>query len=112
MPERERPTGETVPEDDQYGGYANYPTWAVHLWLANTEDTYYEAKDLLKAAGGPHKGAKNLQAWIEGMGPLEESSMYADILAWALQAVDWDEVARALGPQEWEALQPPTAPSP
>ena len=33
--------------------------------------------------------------------------MYTDILSWALQIVDWDTVARALGPDEWDATASP-----
>lgn len=35
--------------------------------------------------------------------------MYADILGWALQIVDWDTVARALGPEEWSEPAPPSS---
>jgi len=108
MPEREQRSSEPAAEVDQYNGYANYPTWAVHLWLANTEDTYYEARDLLADAGEPQQGAQDLKAWIEGQNPIEVPSMFAELMAWALQAVDWDEVARALGPQEWESPTPAT----
>lgn len=110
MPEREQSSSEPAAEDDQYNGYANYPTWVVQLWLANTEDTYYEARDLLADTGEPRQGAQDLKAWIEDQSPIETPSMFAELLAWALQAVDWDEVARALGPEEWG--EPPTSTAP
>jgi len=110
MPEREQRPSTPAEEDDQYNGYANYPTWVVHLWLSNTEDTYYEARDLLADSGEAVQGAQELKTWIEDQSPIEAPSMFAELLAWALQAVDWDEVARALGPEEWE--EPPTATAP
>ena len=33
-----------------YNGWANYPTWCVHLWLTNDETLYREAVSAVKAA--------------------------------------------------------------
>ena len=100
----EREHGPT--EEDEYNGYTNYPTWAVHLWLANTEASYFQSQRLLARAGEPVRGAEVLQSWVESQNPITEGSMYAELLVWALQAVDWDMVARALGPEEWEDSHP------
>jgi hypothetical protein len=44
-----------------------------------------------------------LSAWAAGGNPLVgDASLYSDLLGWAVQNVDWVEVARALGPEEWE----------
>ena len=94
---------EAAHQDRTYNGWANYPTWAVHLWLANEESTYHASRGVLADAGDPYRGADDLRQWVEEQSPLlGEASMYSDILAWALQIVDWEEVARALGPDEWE----------
>lgn len=106
MPERGLQAEKPIAEDREYNGYANYPTWVVHLWLANTEDAYHEVRELLADAGEPHQGAQDLKTWVESQSPIEETSMFTELLAWALQAVDWDEVAIALGPQEWETPPP------
>ena len=100
MSEREHEDVEINPL--QYQGWANYPTWAVHLWLANTEGLYQGAKEILADAAEPMQGAHDLRAWVEDQNPIEDASMYADVLSWALQIVDWDTVARALGPDEWD----------
>lgn len=101
MSERVSPPGEHL----QYQGWANYPTWAVHLWLANEEGSYRATQDVLSGADTAYEGGAALRAWIEDGNPVEEASMYADILAWALQIVDWDSVARALGPDDWDETE-------
>jgi len=99
----------TTPETTGYQGWANYPTWAVHLWVANTEGLYDAAQGVLADAGEPVQGARDLREWIEDQNPIEDASMFADILDWALQIVDWDTVARALGPDEWDEPVDPVA---
>lgn len=97
-------------ERDGYNGWKNYPTWDVHLWLTNDEGTYHAAKDIVEDAVTPRRAASDLQGWIEENNPLIDSdSIYADLLGWALQIVDWDEVARALGPEDEEPGGPVSA---
>lgn len=99
---------EPAAQDRAYNGWTNYPTWAVHLWLANEENTYHASRGVLADAGDPYRGASDLQEWVEAQNPLtEKASMFSDILGWALQIVDWEEVARALGPDEWEQASSP-----
>ena len=99
------------PHETGYQGWANYPTWAVHLWLANTEDLYHGAIGILADAGEPSQGARDLREWVEDQNPLDTAGMYTDILGWSLGDVDWDSVARALGPDEWDAPAPPASAS-
>ena len=97
---------------DDYNGWKNYPTWDIHLWLANNEVTYHQAMMLLAVGGTLSAGADNLRAFVQDNNPLkDESSPYADILGWALQIVDWDEVAAALAPDAGEALDDTDRPS-
>lgn len=103
MPMSEHAKPEAAP---RYQGWANYPTWAVHLWLANDEGGYLASQDVLARATTARDGGEALQAWIEEGNPLEGASMYADILGWALQIVDWDAVARAMGPDDWDDAEP------
>lgn len=88
-------------ENDNYNGWANYPTWDVHLWLTNDEGSYNAAQGVVDDAGTPRQAADDLRELIEGNNPLfGTSSLYADILGWALQIVDWEEVSRAFAPDE------------
>lgn len=95
--------GRREPESRGYNGWRNYPTWAVFTWLSNDEDTYRRASAVAHAAGGPYRAADDLRSEIVDGNPLaEDTSLYADALGWALQVVDWEAVARAFGPEEWE----------
>ena len=110
MKEQGKSNTEPAAQDRSYNGWANYPTWAVNLWLSNEENIYHASRGVLADAGNPHRGAADLQEWVEGSNPiLGEASMYSDLLGWALQIVYWDAVARSLGPDEWEESAAPDA---
>lgn len=90
-------------ESRAYNGWKNYPTWAVYTWLSNEEYSYYRAQGIVNRADEPYRAADDLRDDVNDTSPLaEDSSLYADLLGWALQTVDWEAVARALGPEEWD----------
>lgn len=92
-----------------YNGWANYETWAVHLWISNSEgsDSFAAelADDAKRAATEPDEFgltrkpegvlADALKDWIEEDMPELPASVYWDLLGSALGRVDWYEVARA-----------------
>jgi hypothetical protein len=89
-------------QQPEYHGYSNYPTWTVSQWLSGEEETYRASQGVLLDAGNPFTGAEDLREWVEDANPLaSEPSLYSDLLGWALKAVDWEEIARKLGPEEW-----------
>lgn len=72
-------------------GWPNYPTWAVNLWLGNTDAATYNATK----ATAKH-GKEALQRFAEGFINLDGvEGMAADLLRWALEQVDWDYLIRA-----------------
>jgi len=95
-----------------YNGWKNYPTWAVNLWLCNDEGFYREATE--RVAVIARESESRSEFWT-----LEESHRYAvaemlkdfvwdvvledergatlgaDLLGWAYDHVDWDEIANA-----------------
>jgi len=95
-------------------GWSNYETWAVNLWLSNDQDrlnrclaltatTQESAPTCEQVRGGiwtPAEtctfllGAK-LKELVEQHNPLADSpSVFADLVASALDNVDWQEIAR------------------
>ncbi len=99
-------------EDQNYNGWKNYPTWAVNLWLSNDEVLYHEATvrvvDALADADG-HSNvpsiwtqeqanrfavADDLRSWVrDEVAPDLGASFASDLLGWALDHVDWEEIA-------------------
>ena len=84
-----------------YNGWANYETWCVHLWLTNEEGSYRywreEAGRHRKKSGEDASGtlAEQLKSELEEASPIEEASLFSDLLNAALGEVDWFEVADA-----------------
>src|SRR4051812_21675056 len=88
---------------ETYNGWKNYPTWAVNLWLSNDEGLYLTAtemaQDALREAGEDDPGdalpilAANLKDWVEELLPDLGASFAADLMGWAVEHVDWREIA-------------------
>lgn len=94
--------------DDTYQGWANYPTWAVNLWLANDEAlysltlervdsvTYGYEPDQYSTENVPRQVADELKTWVrDELTPDLGASFPADLLGYALDCVDWYEIADA-----------------
>lgn len=96
---------------DTYNGWKNYPTWNVNLWLSNEEPLYREAIERTRAIlDGEHPTsdvwsveesrrfgvADALKDWVtDELAPDLGASFPADLLGWALDHVDWNEIADA-----------------
>ena len=88
-----------------YQGWANYPTWAVVLWIGNEEGSYRywreQAMEALEDANDDRQEAANtlagqLKDQFNDEAPVvDESSVWSDLLSYALDEVDWYEVAEA-----------------
>ena len=87
-------------EDASYNGWANYPTWCVNLWLSNDEGLYNEAlaraRSPLAAPGDRIAVADEFKTWVrDELAPDLGASFAADLLGYALDQVDWFEIAVA-----------------
>ena len=83
-----------------YNGWRNYTTWAVHTWLSADDEHLATAREI--AAG--RVPAERLGEWVEehvweGLLGVDENDvpecLGADLLAWALGQVDWQELVTA-----------------
>lgn len=87
---------------NQYQGYSNYPTWAVSLWLNNDANNYSHwvdrAQDLANESGKEDAVsdlASELENEVTEFAP-EVEGMYSDIFTWAMDQVDWQEIAESM----------------
>ena len=84
--------------DETYNGWSNYPTWAVNLWLGNDEILYNETVEMAEAYAGMDRPkielADRLKQWVrDELAPDLGASFAADLLGYALDEVDWLEIA-------------------
>jgi hypothetical protein len=86
--------------DTTYNGWKNYPTWNVNLWLSNDEGLYRETLERVHnpqvAPGDRIAVADELKSWVrDELAPDLGASFAADLLGYALDEVDWLEIADA-----------------
>lgn len=97
--------------DKTYNGWTNYPTWAVNLWLSNDEGLYNEALERARTVAGETESrseywtleqshrfglADELKTWVtDELAPDLGATFAADLLGYALELVDWHEIANA-----------------
>jgi len=81
-----------------YAGWSNYPTWAINLWLLNDEGLYDSLIELVRTTSNDEVPSC-LRAWIEEMVdelyPSLEGSFGSDLMGWAIEQVDWQQLAEA-----------------
>lgn len=88
-------------QDHGYNGWNNYPTWNVALWLDNSEGTYHGIREVVREALEARasvvdaiRGYVESLVIAEGFGALlDGSSFVVDIYGWAMDHVDYHELA-------------------
>lgn len=87
--------------DETYNGWKNYPTWNVNLWLNNDEGLYHQTLAMVSEIRNHAKlvrveTADMLKSFVcEELAPDLGASFAADLLGYALDQVDWFEIADA-----------------
>lgn len=98
--------------EKRYAGWTNYETWAVALWLDNDEGSQNYWREVAEECrlAAPHAEQVKMGCWsvaeaarftladklkteFEEGSPLDEASLYSDLLRAALQEVNWSEMA-------------------
>ena len=90
--------------DSNYNGWTNYPTWAVALWLGSDEGTSQDVEALAQRweqstrdGGTVSELADALREVVDDFPAIDatqgEASLAADLLGFALDAVDWQQIA-------------------
>ena len=94
--------------DTTYNGWANYPTWCVNLWLSNDEGLYNETMSRTRAITDGYDNdqyttenvyllvADEIKQWVrDELAPDLGATFAADLLGYALDQVNWLEIADA-----------------
>ena len=98
--------------NNKYNGWTNYETWAIALWIDNDHGSHKYWREAAteaqsEAAGCPQvadgtwsrkdAGRFQLADWLKEditeASPLDEPSVYCDLLNAALDEVNWQEIA-------------------
>mgnify|MGYP005821898669 CR=1 FL=1 len=75
-----------------YSGWTNYETWCVNLWLTNESDTEEHLRMLAQTNAGLSHRADCLKTYVQDMAPIDEATMFVDLLRSALDNVNWREI--------------------
>lgn len=96
--------------DEKYEGWKNYPTWNYKLWIDNDQGSqeYWRtmAEDAYDSAKKEGSISKKDMAWmtladmlkeaLEENNPITEPTMYSDMMQYAIDSIDYREIAKAL----------------
>jgi hypothetical protein len=103
--------------DLTYNGWANKPTWLVHLWLTNESETDAEVRHYAAchldghhapcceqlgehATHHPDDWLRTfVEAYLEDREGVAPRGLGWDLLSWTLSMVEWPEIAEAFAPE-------------
>ena len=96
--------------EQTYNGWKNYPTWCVNLWLSNDEGLYNYTREMVEGISAEteqreplsreetirYEVAESIKNFVtDDLTPDLGATFAADLLGFALGAVDWYEIADA-----------------
>jgi hypothetical protein len=87
-------------ETQDFSGWSNYPTWCVNLWLSHDERVYKAMLDRLKIhaplTGPSLHVAEALKHLVRlELAPSLGATLAGDLLGYALDQVNWLELAES-----------------
>jgi hypothetical protein len=79
-----------------YQGYANYPTWAICLWIDNEQGSYEDMLDTVERCEdmSDYELEQELKAYVDELYIPETVGMAADLLRYAFDEADFGEIAK------------------
>jgi hypothetical protein len=86
-------------DERKYNGWTNYETWVVRLWLDNEEPSYRywtgQARHWHGRDGAACRLAEQLKKELSDASPVNEPTVYGDLMNAALEEVNWLEIAES-----------------
>jgi hypothetical protein len=90
-----------------YNGWSNYPTWNVNLWLDNDEGLPNDVHRMVHRSADVYALSENIKTFVcEDLAPNLSASFASDLLGYALDCVDWCEIAQSWRDDYAEAEDP------
>lgn len=88
-----------------YQGWENYATWAVALWIDNSEGDQEYITELVNSCENVYRAGDALEQWADDaldmwMEGRKSAGLFNDLLTWALGQTNWIEVAEHFWDEE------------
>ena len=77
---------------ETYNGWTNRETWLTNLWLTNEPETERKLRQISGKLANRQDRAQVLAVYVTAMAPLDDPSLYTDLIQGALDRVDWAEI--------------------
>jgi len=79
---------------EKYNGHSNYQTWVTELWMDNDQNSQLFWLDMAKQYDNVADLSRYLKFYYEEENPVKETSgVFADLMQYQLDAINWDEIA-------------------
>lgn len=79
-----------------YNGWSNYETWVVKLWMDNDCGISGYFVEMANNFRSSYNLSNAIKEYYEENNPINEASVYSDLLSNALGQVDWYEIAEVI----------------
>jgi hypothetical protein len=88
--------------ENSYNGWTNYETWAINLWMDESQDYWQDLiADIIEEEGTDnindltYRISEAIKQQHEDDAP-QASGVFADLLSASLQRVNWYEIAESI----------------
>ena len=85
--------GEIKMNKNEYNGWYNYETWLCALWLQNDSGSCLYWEDVTNECDDVADLARAIEDEINGINPVSDTSLYADLMSAAISEINFSEIA-------------------